>query len=127
MEKTLHAIEHAALSAYQRDLAGGHAKKAKLPVSTQDEEEQLAQQQARMYLAMEEEKYEREVEKKKIEAHAQEKIQQIQKEALEKAYKSYSSSYLSASYNAVPWQQCSSPEGYVYYYNTATGGMYVCM
>ena len=68
------------------------------------------------FLTQEQQKIERELEKKSIEFKAQQKIQEIQTQALQKAYQSYTTSYLS------PWQQAYSPEGYVYYYNTATGG-----
>lgn len=120
IEKTLHAIEHAAVNAYQQDLAGGRVKDAKIPhpVIPELELAQMTQQ----YLATEQLKEERELEKKKIEANAQQKIQEIQAKALETAYNAYSSSYLSAPQNTAPWQQCYSPEGYIYYCNTVTGG-----
>ena len=111
IEKTLSAIEHAAFSAYQQDIAGGKVKKAKVPlVST--EAEQLLQVQE--FLAGEQEKVEKELEKKKIEAHAKQKVEEIQSKALESAYKAYSSNYA--------WQQCYSSEGYPYFYNSVTGG-----
>ncbi len=115
--KTIHAIEHAALSAYQHDLAGGRVKRAKMPVTpVLDQSQDL-----KAFLAMEQEKEEREEEKKKIEEHAQKKLQEIQTKAIETAYQAYSNSYISA-HQTTPWRQCRSPEGYVYYYNAVTGG-----
>lgn len=68
--------------------------------------------QAQQFLAAEQQTLEREKEKKKIERLAQEKVQEIQtKTALE------------ALQVASEWQQCSSPEGYAYYYNNNTGGI----
>lgn len=121
IEKTISAIEHAAFSAYQQDLAGGRVKKAKLPVHPVVEQTHSLQE----YLDAEQQKVERELEKKMIEVKAHQKIQDIQTKALEQAYQSYSSSYLSAPVpqGASPWQQCYSPEGYVYYYNSVTRGM----
>lgn len=118
VEKTLSAIEHVAFSAYQKDLAGGHVKKAKLPVSPVVEQSQLVQDS----MSPDEQALEREMEKKVIEFKAQQKVQEIQTKALEQAYQSYSSSYIYATQSVSPWQQCYSPEGYVYYYNSMTGG-----
>ncbi len=111
------AIEAAAFNAYQRDMSGAPAKKAKMPVPGMEETRQVQD-----YLANELATLERESEKRKIEAKAKLKIQELQTEAALKT----------AANNAVmlSWQQCYSPEGHVYYYNTATGGiiyMYVCM
>lgn len=117
--KTLHAIEHAALCAYQRDLAGGHVKRAKEPVVASPEMEHI--QKIQQILAMDQEELEKEMEKKEIEEKAQQKLQEIQDKALETAYKAYSTSYL----HSVSWQQCYSPQGYPYYYNTETGGMWM--
>lgn len=116
--KTISAIEHAALSAYQNDLAGGKAKKAKKPAVISPEVER--EQQIQQFLAMDQEELEREMEKKVIEEKVQQKIIEIQDKALESAYQAYSTSYV----HSVSWQQCFTPEGYVYYYNSATGGMY---
>lgn len=107
-------IEHAALGAYQKDLEGGQVKKAKVPVTP--EINQL--EQIQLFLKAEQESAERELEKKKIEALAQQKVQEIQTKAAVEAYNAYSSSYIVQS----SWQQCYSPEGYIYYYNSATGG-----
>lgn len=115
----MNAIEQAALNAYQQDLAGGKVKKAKPKAPISAEAEQLLQLQD--FLALEQQKAEKELEKKKIEANAYQKIQEIQSKALETAYEAYSSSY-ALSQAAASWQQSYSPEGYPYYYNTATGG-----
>ncbi len=124
IEKTLGAIEHAALAAYQRDLAGGKVKKAKMPVPVTAETEQLLQVQN--FLAIEQQKAEKELEKKKIEANAMKTVQELQSKALETAYLAYSSCAPPPPPPAVQgvasWQQCYSPEGYLYYYNTATRG-----
>ena len=117
IEKTLSAIEQAAFSAYQKDLAGGKVKKAKPKAPVSAEAEQLLQVQE--YLLEEREKVEKVLEKKKIEANAQKKVQEIQDKALETAYEAYSTAYQVA----LSWQQCYSPEGYPYYYNTASGGI----
>ena len=116
VERTLAAVEHAALSAYQQDLAGGRVKKAKLPVSPVVQQAHKIQE----YMSAEEDIFEREMEKKVIEVKAQQKIQEIQSKALEQAYQSYSMSYLEST----SWQQCYTPEGYVYYYNSTTGGRF---
>ena len=117
MAKTLAVIEHAALGAYQKDLSGGPAAKAKLPLPVITDEEHA--QQIQQYLAAEKQSAEREAEKKKIEENAQQKVQEIQTKALENAYQAYSSSYLIAS----AWHQCLTPEGFVYFYNSRTGGI----
>lgn len=119
--KTVSAIEHAALIAYQQDVAGGRAKKAKIPVVLSPEVER--EQQLQQLLAMDQEEVQREVEKKEIEEKAQQKILEIQGKALETAYKAYSTSYV----HSVSWQPCYTPEGYTYFYNSATGGMYVLL
>lgn len=121
LAKTLSAIEYAAFNAYQQDLAGGRVKDAKLPVSP--EVEQVCKLQD--YLTTEQQKLERELEKKKIEANARQKVQEIQTKILEKSYQAYSSSYLSGTQDPSLWQQGYSPEGYIYYYNTVTGGIIV--
>ena len=116
LEKTLRAIEHAAFDSYQQDMAGV-TKKAKLPRPGM---EQLTQTQ--QFLAAEQQTLEREREKEKIMAMAQERMQEIQtKAATEAAQKAYS-----AIVDVSEWEQCYSPEGYVYYYNSKTGGT-VCM
>ena len=95
-------------------------KKAKPKAPVTAEAEQLLQVQE--YLIEEREKVEKVLEKKKIEEHAQKKVQEIQTKALENAYQAYSTAYQIAS----SWQQCFSPEGYPYFYNTTTGGIYSC-
>jgi predicted type IV restriction endonuclease len=100
-------------------VAGGKVKKAKMPTVSSPEDER--EQQIQQLLAMDQEELEREMEKKEIEEKAQQKIMEIQEQALESAYQAYSTSYV----NSVSWQQCFSPEGYIYFYNSATGGMYL--
>jgi len=110
----MQAIERAALNSFQLDVAG-MTKNAKMPRS--ELSEQLAQTE--QFLAAEQRTLEREKEKEKIKALAQEKMQEIQtRTAMEAAQKAVHSGPTVAG----DWQLSSSPEGYAYYYNHKTGG-----
>ncbi len=90
----------------------GVTKKAK---PREESEQQMSQ--IELFLAAEQDTLEREIEKEKIRTMAQEKMQEIQtKAAMEAAQKAYFDAL------ADGWQQCYSPEGYLYYYNAKTGG-----
>ena len=112
LEKTMQAIELAALNSFQQDVAG-MTKKAKMPQS--ELSKQLAQTE--QFLAAEQLTLEREKEKEKIKALAQEKMQEIQTRAAMEAVQKVVSAI------AGDWQQSYSPEGYLYYYNNKTGGI----
>lgn len=102
-EAMLASIEHAALSAYHKDLTGEESDKPKKktirPLS-EEEEHQRKVLGIASTIAYEKRK---EVEKHTIKENIEKKMQQLKQESM-------------------AWQPLISPEGYTYYYNTMTGG-----
>lgn len=100
----------------------GVTKKAKLP---RPELEQTSR--AEQFLVSEQQTLEREKEKERIKTLAQQRVQEIQtKASLEAVQLSCSATHpMTQMGSECKWQQCYSPEGYVYYYNNDTGGIYI--
>ncbi len=103
-EAILASIEHAAISAYHKDLtasdSGVSSKRTIQPAP--DEEEEHARKVLEIASTIAAEKN-REVEKITIQDNIAKKVGQLKAESM-------------------AWQPLFSPQGYIYYYNSITGG-----
>lgn len=119
-EHTLAAIEQAALQAYQKDLAvqfgEAEAKKASIKMIALREKYGGEVDLTGNSTAHRREEQDTSKIKDEIQANVQKKLEELQRQKQAAAAQQVTAQ--------CPWQLYYSPEGYPYYYNTATGGMY---
>ena len=119
-ERTLAAIEQAALQAYQKDLAvefgEAEAKKASIKMIALREKYGGEVDIGGCPAAAQQEEQDTSKIKDEIQANVQRKLEELQRQKQAAAAQEAAAQ--------CPWQLYYSPEGYPYYYNTTTGGMY---
>ena len=122
-ERTLAAIEQAALQAYQKDLAvefgEAEAKKANVKMIALREKyggEVDITGHGRLPTAAQQEEQDTSKIKDEIQANVRRKLEELQRQKQAAAAQQAAAQ--------CPWQLCYSPEGYPYYYNTTTGGTF---
>ena len=120
-EHTLAAIEQAALQAYQKDLAvefgEAEAKKASIKMIALREKYGGEVDIGGRPAAAQQEEQDTSKIKDEIQANVQRKLEELQRQKQAAAAQEAAAQ--------CPWQLYYSPEGYPYYYNTTTGGIYV--
>ena len=118
-DRTLAAIEQAALQAYQKDLAVqfGEASPQKASIKAIALREKYGGEvdfTVRGRQTVEEEQDTSKI-KDEIQANVQKRLDELQRQKQAAAAQQMAAQ--------CPWQLCYSPEGYPYYYNATTGGI----